>query len=565
MRELPSRHSGRRATTVFRCAALIVAVAATATMGPISHAQAEGTATPLLKSAPTPRLYVEVLAEKYFPGAVRKAPAERIFRLTRDQLDATVRSLLPTYVAQPVKSVMARDPLQTNYEYADLLSVNTANFGALTGWISEIADRVRAAPAGVIDCGKADSTCQNSQARSFVTRAFRGDITPEKLEQTTGFYQARVKEAGFETATGDLVEVVLNSPNFLFRKEIDSDQDRVVTEARRLQTLSYTLADVPPEAIALQSQNAAQYFRSGQEAALTLDKILTAKPARDKLKRFFAAWLEIKEPADFTISPNYYADFNPKLAAAMLSETDTFLDAQLSKPAPKLRDFTQSVPPAASKDLAPIYGAPGNDLIASLIEQNDTTQRMGIFTLPAVLASHSGPTNTRPIKRGVFWAKKLMCMDMQPPPPSLHIEIYDLEGATEREKIHQATSRSACIGCHKVINPLGFFQENYDAIGKWRTTDNKQPVDASVLIDFLGEGSPKKTQTPVDAMKVLTNSTMFKQCFVRQLFRFYMGRNEDATDDPVLRQMFLKFSSTDQDILKTLYVLTASDRLVKPK
>ncbi len=526
---------------------------------------AEGTATPQLKRVPPPRLYVDVLAERYFPNTAQKAPEPRIFRLTRDQLDATVRSLLPSYFATSVKSVMARDPLQTNYEYAELLSVNAANFGGLTNWIGDIANRVRTKPSGVITCAKSDSACIDTQARAFIVRAFRGDVTAEKLAQTAAFYQSRIKETTFEQATGDLVEVVLNSPAFLFRKEIDSEPERSLAEARRLQTLTYTLADAPPEAFALQSANASQYFRSGQQAAITLDTIITAPAAKDKLKRFFNAWLEIKEPADFTISTNYYADFNPQLAAAMLSETDAFLASRLAKPAPKLRDITQTTPAAPQANLSAIYGTPGADPIAAMIAADESPQRMGIFSLPAVLASHSGPTNTRPIKRGVFWAKKLMCMDMQPPPPSLHIEIYDLEGATEREKIHQATQRSACVGCHKVINPLGFFQENYDAIGKWRTLDNGQPVDASVLIDFLGEGSPKKTQTPVDAMKVLTNSTMFKQCFVRQLFRFYMGRNEEPADDTVLRQMFLKFSATDQDILNTVYVLTSSDRLVKPK
>ena len=145
------------------------------------------------------------------------------------------------------------------------------------------------------------------------------------------------------------------------------------------------------------------------------------------------------------------------------------------------------------------------------------------------------------------------------------ITTGDLPGATERQRIEQSTNRPACAGCHSVINPLGFFQESYDAIGKWRTEDNNQPVDSSIVIDFLGEGPKKTTQSPVEAMKVLTSSTMFKQCFVRQLFRFYMGRNEEASDDPVLRRMFLKFSNSDQDILKTVSVLAASDRILMPE
>ena len=556
----PDRFSVRRAIKLLSFACVGISIG-------LASANAEGAAAlPALK-VPVPRPIIELQAEKYFPGNIVQAPAQRIFRLTREQLDATVQSVLPGYWTQSVKAVMARDPLQTNYEYADLLSVNTANFGGLTGWIGEIAARVRKNPAGIIICKdtKAGNECHASQARSFVVKAFRGDVSEPKLKQIADFYLVRIKDAGFETATGDLVEVVLNSPNFLFRKEIDNEKERALAQARRLQALTYTLADAPPETFNLRADNAASYFRTGQDAATTLDAVLTAQAAKDKLKRFFVAWLEIKEPGEFTISPNYYPDFNPPLAAAMLREADEFLSARLKVPSPKLKDITQTISAPTPAGLEPIYGAASKDPIVAKLAESEPPQRMGIFALPAILASHSGPTNTRPIKRGVFWAKKIMCMDMQPPPKDLHIDISDLEGSTERQKIHQSTQHAACIGCHKIINPLGFFQESYDAIGKWRALDNGHPIDTSVLIDFLGEGPPRQTQTPVEAMQVLTSSSKFKQCFVRQLFRFYMGRNEEPADDPVLRQMFLKFSRSDQDILKTVYVLTASDRLVKPQ
>ena len=55
---------------------------------------------------------------------------------------------------------------------------------------------------------------------------------------------------------------------------------------------------------------------------------------------------------------------------------------------------------------------------------------------------------------------------------------------------------------------------------------------------------------------------MFKQCFVRQLFRFYMGRNEEPFDDPLLRRMYVSFAENDeQDILRLVDVLAASDRI----
>lgn len=540
-------------------------VAIVATIGSAAFAEAQTVPSAKSQAVPAPKPWSETIARKYFPVTAEQPPIERIGRLTRDQLDATVKALLPTYFSASIKTVMARDPLQTNYEYAELLSINNANFGALTGWIRDIAQRVRKTPSAVVDCngGKAGDACLDADARKFARRAFRGDASDDKLKQIGNFYVTRVKDAGYEQATGDLVEVVLNSPSFLYRTEIAGEADRTVTDARRLQSLSYTLTDAPPEALKLDVALAKTYFSSGQSAAATLDRIITSPEAKAKLKRFFSAWLEIKEPSEFTISPNYFPDFNPKLAAAMLSETDTFLAAQLSKPAPKLKDITQSTDLPTSKDLAPIYDAPSSDPIAAKLAENGSPRRMGIFSLPAVLASHSGPTNTRPIKRGVFWGKKVLCMPMRSPEAgSLVTDIKEIPNATERQRITEATKSPACIGCHSIIDPLGFFQERYDGIGKWRTEDSGQPVDSSIVIDFLGEGPPVKTQSPVEAIKRLTSSSMFKQCFVRQLFRFYMGRNEEPADDPVLRQMYIRFNNTDQDLLKTLYVLSASDRLL---
>ena len=135
-----------------------------------------------------PKLYAT--ARAYFPADAGAAAPKRIFRLTRDQLDATVATLLPGYFPGSIKATMARDPLQTNYEYAELLSLNAANLGALTAWVGEIAARVRKNPSGVVDCARVNNSeaCLKTEARRFVERALRGDVTEEKLDRLVKFY-----------------------------------------------------------------------------------------------------------------------------------------------------------------------------------------------------------------------------------------------------------------------------------------------------------------------------------------------------------------------------------------
>ena len=507
-------------------------------------------------------------ARKYFPSEeIGRAPNKRIYRLTRDQIDATVAALLPKYVGPSVKTAMPKDPLQTNYEYAEILSFNPSNLNALKVWISDIAVRVRKDPSGLINCpaANANEDCLRSEARKFIVKAFRGDMRlfgeaktgVENFDRTTDFFLAGVKNAGLNQAAGDLVEVVLNSPDFLFRKEVTVNRGRGIEAAQLLQAFTYTLADMPPDALKFDSSNPSQYFQSKDAERATVKAIMTSPQGREKLVRFFKTWLELKDPAEFTISAEVFPEFTPKLAGAMLDETDRYLRAQLAKPAPTLTDITQATESFVSQPLEAIYAVKAAAANGTKPVALDPSRRLGIFSQPAVIASHSGPTNSRPVKRGVFWARKVMCMELEPPPNGTDTTIYEIPHTTERQRIEQVTSQKACIGCHKVIDPLGFFQERYDALGRWRELDNGHPIDTSVAFAFLDEG-PQKTTMPVEALKVFTNSMMFKQCFVRQLFRFYVGRNEEPSDDRLLRHLFLELAHND-NILELVEELALFD------
>ena len=108
---------------------------------------------------------------------------------------------------------------------------------------------------------------------------------------------------------------------------------------------------------------------------MTVDRLLATPEARAKLMRFFISWLEVKEPDDFTIAPSVFPEFTPALAAAMVDEAKAFLNAQLSKAAPTLKDVTQSTQSFVSDALASIYGvaAGGTSKLTAL----DPKQRLG--------------------------------------------------------------------------------------------------------------------------------------------------------------------------------------------
>jgi hypothetical protein len=505
---------------------------------------------------PTPTL--TQIAAQYFPGQAVTNAKKRVFRLTRTQLDITTKTLLPQHVTTTAAATLPRDPLQTNYEYADNLGYNPANFTPYTNWVTQIANSVKAAPASVIDCAPAGNSpaCLADQAKKFVSKAFRGAATDATLTRYADFFSASVATFGAPTAIGELVDLTLTSPSYVFRDEVLTDTAQLLLPAQQLQHVTYTLTDAPPETVGLSSATPNSYLQTPAQLEKTIDQVLASREARAKLLRFFVAWLEVKEPDEFTIAPSVFPEFTPEVAAAVVNETKTFLERQLSTLAPKMKDVTESTEAFVSSAGAFIYGkaAPPPGTFMGL----DPTQRIGIFTQPAVLASHSGPTTSRLVKRGVFFTRKVMCLPLGAPPPDIDTTVPPTAGTTERQRIETVTAQAKCAGCHGYINPFGFALENFDAIGRWRTMDEGKPIDPSIAVGFFDEGK-LTVSSPVEALKAFTRSLRFQQCFARQLFRFYTGRDEATGDDPLLRQMFFDFANGNkQDILGMLRTLASS-------
>jgi len=490
------------------------------------------------------------VASQYFPGTTGGPGKTRLFRLTRAQLDITTKTVLPDAVTTSVAATMPRDPLQTNYELSEILNWNAANLTPYASWVSEVAARVRENPRLVIDCAsETDSACIQQAAERFVTRAFRGISTPEQLGRFTAFFNASVAEIGLADATADLVDITLTSPSYVFRDEVSADAQGIMLPAQQLQHLTYALTDAPPEALQMTTPSAI--------TPALIDLVLASPLARDKLMRFFIAWLEIREPAEFGLATNIFPEWTEEVAAVAVADTKAFLARELAGATPTLKTITQSTDAFASPQTAFLYGSTAAAAATPIAV--DPTQRLGIFTQPAVVASHSGPTSTRLVKRGVFFTRKVMCLPLGAPPDGVNTMLPMTPGATERQRIESITSVQPCSGCHTFINPFGSMQEGIDAIGRFRTHDESNlPIDASISIAFLEDG-PLMASTGVEALRGITSSSRFKQCFARQVFRYYMGREEQSSDDPVLRQMFFEFAKNDeQDILGMLRTLASS-------
>jgi hypothetical protein len=203
---------------------------------------------------------------------------------------------------------------------------------------------------------------------------------------------------------------------------------------------------------------------------------------------------------------------------------------------------------ARSQELAAIYGTPPWDGQGTPPRFAVGT-RAGLLTRAALLAS--GSANTRPILKGVFVRKLLLCDDLPPPPANANNVPPSLSPLlTTREVVEEITQQpdSSCASCHTYrINPLGFVSEDYDALGRLRKEQRlfseagaevlRKPVDTRVVPRVAAyDETPANNVTELVAM--ILKSGKGEACFARQYLRFTYGRQEDLrADGCTLEQM----------------------------
>lgn len=167
-----------------------------------------------------------------------------------------------------------------------------------------------------------------------------------------------------------------------------------------------------------------------------------------------------------------------------------------------------------------------------------------------------------PVRRGVFVREHLLCQTL-PTPPANAGGIPEVDPrATTRERFRQHSDSPACRGCHALIDPVGFGFERFDALGRFRSTENGQPIDSSgdlTDVERLGAG----THAPFDSVSglapLLASSPNAKSCFARQMWRFAKGSEESGADRCGIQAVAKGFVDSGGDIRQLMIAIATSD------
>jgi hypothetical protein len=338
----------------------------------------------------------------------------------------------------------------------------------------------------------------------------------------------------------EVFKAVLVSHHFLIRQESDPPlTDPYPINSFELATrLSFFLWCSIPDVELLEAAYR-EDLRDPDLLRLQVRRLLDDPKARRMAKDFVSQWLEIDDLTQPTYDKDehLFPEFDTELRAAMHSETVAFFYYTLSES----RNFLELLDGRytfLNETLAKHYGIDGikgNEMRKVNLEG---TERGGILGMASVLTATSLPNRTSPVLRGKWVMEKVLSTPPKPPPPNVPDleatrEIHDELSLREALVIHR--ENPSCFGCHQDMDDLGFALENYDAIGRWRTTYN----NSTALIDVTGSlKSGEYFDGAAQLREVLiSKQEQFAKGISRKMLGFALGRSIEFRDTKFVEKL----------------------------
>lgn len=401
--------------------------------------------------------------------------------------------------------------------------------------------------------------CAVEFARSFGARAFRRPLTDDEASRYAALVTA---QPDFATGVSVAVQVMLSSPYFLYRFEIGEAQaDGTVrlTPFETASALSYMFWGSMPDDALLE---AAASGRLGSPEGVEEEarRLLADPRARPQIEIFAAQWLGIEAISSAAKSETMFPGFGADVRQALLAETQRFVSHVMFDGSGKYDELLTAEYTFASSPLADLYGLSGLGAEPAEV-QVAPERRAGLLGHASVLASTSYPDQSSPFRRGLFVRRNLLCQTFPAPPAdAATVPVVDPD-ATTRERFAAHSSDPACHGCHQYIDDVGFGFERFDAIGRYRDTENGKPIDASGNmndVEQLGSGTDAPFATLAELGAILAESDSAKACFAKQTYRFAAGRLEAPEDLCALEEIGARFEESGYDLQELLVAVTQS-------
>jgi hypothetical protein len=384
-----------------------------------------------------------------------------------------------------------------------------------------------------------EDQCAERILAHLIHRAYRRPVTSADLEKPMEFYRTAKATDGFEAGVQSALSAILVSPEFLFR--IEQDPPGVapngiyrVSDLALASRLSFFLwSSIPDDELLATAERGELHKPKMLEKQVV--RMLADSRAENLARNFAGQWLHLRNLETITPDLRLFPDFDDNLRQAFRRETEMHFETVLRDDRSVFEllhaDYT-----FLNERLAKHYGIPnvyGSRFRRVALDKDSV--RGGLLRQGSVLTVTSYATRTSPVIRGKWILENLFGAPPPPPLPNVPALKDNTVSAnlSVRARLAEHRANAACASCHNLMDPIGFSLENFDAIGRWRTLEDGQPIDVT---GGLPDGSKFAGVAGLEA-GLLKRPDIFVNTLTEKLMVFALGRGVEAYDAPAVRKI----------------------------
>lgn len=405
--------------------------------------------------------------------------------------------------------------------------------------------------------------------RRFAARAYRGPIAPTELDRLMNYWtKARASSEALEDSLRDTLGVLLTSPRFLGlpASRTGGGKERL-TDHELAARLSYFLWSTMPDATLARLADERK-LRDPTVLAVQVRRMIQDPRAWMFIEQYAEQWLDLDRLQRVTVNKNSYPGFEDPLAAAMRLETIHFFGEVLRGDL-SIFQFLASDFTCVNDTLAAHYGIAGiTGPQFRKVKLDEAHHRGGLLTHASILTGNSDGKDGHPIKRGVWLLKNLF--DETPPPPPPNVPELDranpmVKNLTIPQALAVHRNSTACMGCHRKIDPWGIAFEEYDALGNWqrdgtgaalRKRRTNHPIDANAE---LPTGVRIEGMRELQAELVRSKSDDFRRAMLRKVMAYALGRSLTLGDVEAADALVPALRKRDDRLPALIELIAASE------
>jgi hypothetical protein len=397
------------------------------------------------------------------------------------------------------------------------------------------------------DQGANDTLCAREILSGLARRAYRRPVTEGDVETLLDFFEDRRRTEGFEAGLQFALQRMLADPEFIFRVERDPvgvipGASYSVSDLTLASRLSFFLWSSIPDDELL---DLAERGELSDPAVLAqqVRRMLADRRWAALIDNFIGQWLLLRNIPNVTPDPIAFPTFDENLRAAFTRESELFVES-IMRDDRSVVDLLGADYTFVNERLAEHYGIPGIYGNRFRRVTLDDTRRGGLLGHGSLLTVTSYPNRTSPVLRGKWVLENVLGTPPPAPPddvPPLSDRGEGGQPATVRALMEQHRANPVCAGCHAPMDPLGFALENFDAIGRWRTTDARAPIDASGV---MPTGAEFEGPSGLRAL-LLSHPEQFVGTITEKLLAYALGRGVEYYDYPTVRTITREAARTD--------------------